>query len=149
MTTATDMIAGPTPGDLRVQVFGADEAPLSPAEIARLFPRVRPRTPRGDRLTRSARIVVRHRSQIVGLAVYERADAELRVPDLALVAPAECGARDVLSALLDALEATCLAGGFRRIVLTPPSCGHGLLRRRGYKLISEGCAGTWMEKSFR
>jgi hypothetical protein len=134
---------------LHVQVVGADAAPLSPAEVARLFPRVRPMSPRFDRLARAARVVVTSDGRLVGMAVYQRADTELRVPDLGLASSHTCGGHEVLNALLDALEAACLAGGQRRLVLTPPVKAHALLRRRGYELISEGCAGTWMEKTFR
>lgn len=134
---------------LRVQVLGTDAAPVAATELGRLFPRICPQTPRYERLTRFPRVVVTSGASIVGLAVYHTVRGELRVPELALVAPAEAGVRDVLDLVLDALEAACLAGGSRRIVLTPPARSHGLLRRRGYELITEGCAGTWMEKSFQ
>lgn len=134
---------------LHVQVVGTDAEPMPAAEIARLFPYVPPFSPRFDRLARSSRVVVTCDGRIVGLAVYVRAESELRVPELALAASADCAAHAVLHALLDALEAACLAGGCRRIVLTPPAMAHAALRRRGYDLISEGCAGTWMEKTFR
>jgi hypothetical protein len=134
---------------LAVQVFGADAAPLPAAEIARLFPQIAPATPRFERLMRFARVVVSGDTRIVGLAVYHAVGEELRVPELAIVPEAETAARDILDRLLDALEAACLAGGARRIVLTPPVRSLGLLRRRGYALISEGCAGTWMEKTFK
>ena len=149
MASVVDIKASGLPSALQVRVFGADAQPMPSSEIARLFPHVPPFSPRFDRLARSSRVVVTCDARIVGLAVYLRADAELRVPELALAAPGECARRDVLHALLDALEAACLAGGCRRIVLTPPATAHAMLRRRGYDLISEGCAGTWMEKSFR
>jgi hypothetical protein len=123
--------AGPS---LRVQAFGPDADPVPADALARLFPRVPPHSARFDRLARSARIVVTRGSRIVGFAVYQRIDGEVRVPDLAL---------------LDALEAACLAGGSRRIVLPPTAPALGLLRRRGYELMSEGCAGAWMEKTLR
>jgi hypothetical protein len=138
--------AGPS---LRVQAFGPDADPVPADALARLFPRVPPHSARFDRLARSARIVVTRGSRIVGFAVYQRIDGEVRVPDLALLAPPGHGVRDVLGALLDALEAACLAGGSRRIVLPPTAPALGLLRRRGYELMSEGCAGAWMEKTLR
>ena len=134
---------------LRVQVLGPDAEPVAAAELGRLFPRIPPRTPRYERLTRFPKVVVTSGSRTVGLAVYQTAGGELRVPELALVAPAAGGVRDVLALVLDALEAACLASGSRRIILIPPTQSHGLLRRRGYQLIAEGCAGTWMEKTFQ
>ena len=148
MSTAATASAPATHG-LRVQVFGADAEPLPADALARLFPHVPPRSPRFERLARSARIVVSHASSIVGFAIYQRVDGDLRVPDLTLLESPGHGVRDVLGALLDALEATCLAGGSRRIVLPPTARAHGLLRRRGYELMSEGCGAAWMEKTFR
>jgi hypothetical protein len=139
----------PAARGLHVQAYGADADPVPAAALARLFPQVHPRSPRYERLARSARIVVTRGSHIVGFAVYQRIDGDVRVPDLALLAPPGHGVRDVLGALLDALEAACLAGGSRRIVLPQTAPAHGLLRRRGYELISEGCAGAWMEKTLR
>ena len=133
---------------LQVQVSGADTEPLPPAEISKLFPRVRPFSPRFERLTRSARVAVRCASRVVGFAAFQRADHELRVTDLALAATTDHGVRDVLDVMLDALEAACMAGGFRRLVLPPPPRAHGLLRRRGYYFVHEGCAGMWVEKTF-
>ena len=144
MATAT-----PTPvSGLTVQVLGADAEPLPNAELGRLFPHLHPRSPRYERLARSARVVATFDGQIVGFAAYQRVGADLRVPELSLLASVAHGARDVLGALLDALETTGLAGGAGRIVLPATAPAHGLLRRRGYELISEGCAGAWMEKSF-
>jgi hypothetical protein len=148
MASVVDIKACGLPSELQVRVFGADAQPMPSSEIARLFPRVPPFSPRFDRLARASRVVVTCDGKIVGLAVYVRAESELRVPELALAASAGCAAQAVLHALLDALEAARLAGGCRRIVLTPPATAHAALRRRGYDLISEGCAGTWMEKSF-
>jgi hypothetical protein len=133
---------------LQVQVSGPDAEALPFAAIARLFPRVRPSSPRFERLTRSARVVVRCDARVVGLAAFRPADHELRVTDLALAATTDHGVRDVLDVMLDALEAACLAGGFRRLVLPPPPRAHGLLRRRGYYFVHEGCAGMWVEKTF-
>jgi len=134
--------------ELRVQVSGADVEPLPAAEMSRLFPRLRPSSSRFDRLIRSARVVVRCGSRVVGFAALQRADHELRVIDLALVGTADHGVRDVLNTMLDSLETACLAGGFRRLVLPPPPRAHLLLRRRGYELMHEGCAGAWVEKTF-
>jgi len=147
MASAATM-SSPTTHGLRVQVFGADAEPMPAHALARLFPHVPAHSPRFERLARSARVIVTHGSQIVGFAVYQRIDGDIRVPDLTLLASPGHGVRDVFGALLDALEAACLAGGSRRIVLPPTAPAHGLLRRRGYDVISEGCAGAWREKTF-
>lgn len=135
-------------GTFRVQVLGADAEPVPPADLARLFPRLRPFSPRFDRLAQSARVEVSRADQLVGLAIFLRAEDELRVPELAVDAGPHNGSRDVLNTLLDALETACLAGGHHRLIVTPPRSALPMLQRRGYQLISEGCAGTWLEKRF-
>jgi len=139
----------PSGGVLRVQVLGADADPVSPADLARLFPRLRPFSPRFDRIGHAARIEVTDDGRLVGLAIYLRAEDELRVPELGVSATSGTGAHDVLNVLFDALETACLAGGHRRLIVTPPATALAMLQRRGYALIREGCAGTWLEKVFR
>jgi len=117
-------------------------------DLARLFPRLRRFSPRFDRLAQSARVEVSDGERLVGLAVYMRAEDELRVPELAVSAGPNDGARDVLNTIFDALETACLAGGHRRLIVTPPPNALAMLQRRGYALIREGCAGTWLEKRF-
>jgi len=136
-------------GVFRVQVLGADAAPVPPADLARLFPRLRPFSPRFDRLAQSARIEVTRGDDLVGLAIYLRAEDELRVPELAIDPGPGNGRRDVLNTLFDALEVSCLAGGHRRLIVTPPPAALAMLQRRGYELVREGCAGTWLEKRFK
>jgi len=136
-------------GTFRVQVLGADADPVPPADLARLFPRLRPFSPRFDRLAQSARIEVTREDELVGLAVYLRAEDELRVPELAVEPGPRNGSREVLNTLFDALEVACLAGGHRRLIVTPPPSALAMLQRRGYELIREGCAGTWLEKRFQ
>jgi hypothetical protein len=53
---------------------------------------------------------------------------------------------DVTNALLDALETACLAGGSRRVVLSPPRPSLAMLERRGYRTVKASCAGCWIEK---
>ncbi len=72
---------------------------------------------------------------------------ELRVPEIGMDPGCECNERDVLNALLDALELAGLAGGCRRIVVMPPKMSLGFIERRGYSRISERCAGGWIEKT--
>ena len=87
--------------------------------------------------------------RLVGLAIYLRAEDELRVPELGVSATSSAGAHDVLNVLFDALETACLAGGHRRLIVTPPATALAMLQRRGYTLIREGCAGTWSKRSLR
>ena len=136
-------------GAFRVQVLAGDAAPVPPADLARLFPRLRPFSPRFDRLAQSARIEVTREDELVGLAIYLRAEDELRVPELAIDPGPGNGRREVLNTLFDALEVACLAGGHRRLIVTPPAAALALLQRRGYVLVREGCAGTWLEKQFQ
>jgi hypothetical protein len=138
----------PSGGVLRVQVLGADADPVPPADLARLFPRLRPFSPRFDRIGHAARIEITDDGRLVGLAIYLRAEDELRVPELGVAAASSAGTHDVLNVLFDALETACLAGGHRRLIVTPPATALAMLQRRGYTLIREGCAGTWIEKVF-
>ena len=56
---------------------------------------------------------------------------------------------EIATALLDALEMACLAGGGRRLVLLPRAASASdLLRARGFVPIAEGSAGSWFEKLF-
>ncbi len=132
---------------LDVRIVGPESPRLSRADLARLFPRVRPDSRQGERLARAPRVEVRAGPSVVGVAVYQRTDAELRVPALGLVPAPGVQADAVLHLLLDTLEAMCLAGGGRRVVVIPPRGSHTAFRRRGYDLVSEGCAGAWREKT--
>jgi hypothetical protein len=135
---------------MQVRVLGPDCAPLSPADTRRLF-RGRRLTPaRRDRLSQSGRIVATCGARTVGVAAYDRADGELRVHEFGVDATGTgCAEEQVVNALLDALEAACLAGGGRRLVLLPRAASAtAMLRRRGFVTIAEGCAGSWFEKTF-
>ncbi len=135
---------------MQVKVLGPDCAPLSAADTRRLF-RGRRLTPaRRDRLSQSGRIIAACGNRTVGVAAYDRADGELRVHEFGLDTTATaCSEDQVVNALLDALEAACLAGGGRRLVLLPRAAiAASTLRRRGFVTIAEGCAGSWFEKTF-
>jgi hypothetical protein len=135
---------------MQVKVLGPDCAPLSAADLRRLF-RGRRLTPaRRDRIAQSGRVVAACANRTVGMAAYDRADGELRVHELAVDGSTMASAEDqVINALLDALEVACLAGGGRRLVLLPRAAiAASLLRRRGFVTIAEGCAGSWFEKTF-
>jgi hypothetical protein len=141
----------PTPQALPVQVrvVGPDAACLTPTDLRRLF-RGRRLTPaRRERLRNSGRVVAACGNRIVGLAAYERVDGELRVHEFAVDTTTPCTLDQIATALLDALEIACLAGGGRRLVLLPRAAltAH-LLRSRGFVPIAEDCAGSWFEKMF-
>jgi hypothetical protein len=148
MQTAVVSPVPPPQGSYRVRVLGVDARPVPPVDLARLFPCLRPFSPRFDRLAQSARIEVTDGERLVGMAIYLRAEDELRVPELGVHPTPGASTRDVLTVLFDALEVACLAGGHRRLIVTPPSAALSMLQRRGYQLIREGCAGTWVEKDF-
>ncbi len=145
------MEEAPTPhmSSVQVRVVGPDAACLTPTDLRRLF-RGRRLTPaRRDRLRNSGRVVAASRSRVVGLAAYERFDGELRVHEFGVDATTRCTLDQIATALLDALEVACLAGGGRRLVLLPRAAltAH-LLRSRGFVPIAEECAGSWFEKVF-
>jgi hypothetical protein len=137
------------PPDMRVRVVGPDAATLTTTELRRLF-RGRRLTPaRRERLANSGRVVASCGSRIVGVAAYDRADGELRVHEFGVDASTPCTLDQIATALLDALEIACLAGGGRRLVLLPRAAlAAHLLRQRGFVTIAEGCAGSWFEKVF-
>jgi len=134
---------------MQVRVVGPDSAGLTPAELRRLF-RGRRLTPaRRERLAGSGRVVASCGGRVVGVAGYERAGAELRVHEFGVDSLSACSADQTVTALLDALEVACLAGGGRRLVLLPRAVvTSALLRPRGFVPIAEGCAGSWFVKAF-
>jgi hypothetical protein len=137
------------PSPVRVRVVGPEAGCLTPSDMRRLF-RGRRLTPaRRERLVNSGRVVAACGSRVVGLAAYEREDGELRVHEFGVDANTACTLDEVATALLDALEVACLAGGGRRLVVLPRAAltSH-LLRSRGFVPIAEGCAGSWFEKRF-
>ena len=134
---------------VKLRVVGPDAACLSSADLHRLF-RGRSLTPaRRARLLNGGRVLAACGTRVVGLAGYERSDGELRVHEFAVDSTAPSPADEIATALLDALEMACLAGGGRRLVLLPraASATH-LLRARGFVPIAEGSAGSWFEKVF-
>jgi hypothetical protein len=124
---------------------------LTDADIRRLFPG-RMSGERLNRLRNWPRVVVRVDEVPVGLATYTQTPIETHVPDCAIEVPAsleyEHGqlAPHVTDSLLDAIEIASLAAGCHRVVVIPRA-GLTQLERRGYVSISEGCGGSWMQKS--
>jgi hypothetical protein len=134
---------------VKIRVVGPDAASLTPTDLRRLF-RGRRLTPaRRERLRNSGRVVAACGSRVVGLAAYERYDTEIRVHEFGVDEGASCSLDQIATALLDALEIACLAGGGRRLVLLPRAAltAH-LLRARGFVPIAEESAGSWFEKTF-
>ena len=141
----------PEPVELDLRVEGPEARGLTDADLRRLFPG----RATGDRLNRLRnwpRIVVRVDDVPVGVATYTQTPIETHVPDFSVEIPRPLElehrhlAPQVLDALIEAIEIASLAGGCRRVVLIPTSSDIGLARR-GYVCVSEGCGGSWMEKS--
>lgn len=137
---------------LDVMVEGPEGRRLTDADLRRLFPGTALTGVRLNRLCNWPRLVVRVDDAPVALATYTQHDGETQIPDFALDVPARQNAdgtlrRRVLDALIDAVQLASLAGACRRIVLIPPPNAVSMLERRGFKVINEGCAGAWMEKS--
>jgi hypothetical protein len=131
---------------LEVSVLGPHCEPVSDADIRRLFAGSALTQQRLDRLREWPRMLVACDETLVAAATCQRVDDELLVPDLAVCVEHGCSEHAVINALLDALENACLAGGSRRIVLSPPRASLAFLERRGYRTIKASCAGCWIEK---
>jgi hypothetical protein len=138
----------PAPAVLDVRVDGPECAPLDSSDLRRLFPGSSLNQQRLDRLTAWPRVVVAVAGRVAAVATCHKFEGEMRVPDLAIDVPAagRLAERDVLNALLDAVELAAVAGGCRRVVLTMPKISPVCLERRGYVRINERCAGGWLEK---
>jgi hypothetical protein len=134
---------------MQVRVVGPDSACLSQTDLRRLFKGRRLTPARRQRLAASGRVTATCEGRVVGVAGYERVDMELRVHELGVDASSPCEVDHIATALIDALEVACLAGGGRRLVLLPRAAiSPALLRGRGFVTIAEGCAGSWYEKTF-
>jgi hypothetical protein len=149
MLGASQRVESPTPpaSGLAVTIAGP-ERELSSDDIHRLFHGERLTRARRDRLARHPRVLIMCGTTIVGAAVYERIASELRVHEFAVDRQASCVSGDVAGALLKALDLAGLAGGDRRIVLTPRAVIYGsALRACDYNVNDEGCAGRWLQKN--
>jgi hypothetical protein len=134
---------------LQVRVVGPESSAPAAADLRRLFSHRLLTRGRRDRLARSAKVVAAYEGRIVGLASFERTQDEIRVHEFAFEPDLCFSAQDILRQLLDALELACLASGGRRLVLLPQAVvAVSPLERLGYRLIHEGCAGAWLEKTF-
>lgn len=142
---------------IEVRVCGGDCEPMSDADVRRLFPGSALTQGRLERLRALPRVLAIQGDRIMGAATCQKVETELRVPDLAIDV-AGCGLRlvggppqprerEIINALLDAIEMACLAAGCHRIVLNPPRVPLAFLERRGYARVDERCAGGWVEKT--
>ena len=131
---------------LEVKVLGPHCEQLSDLDLRRLFAGSSLTGQRLDRLREWPRMLVFCGDCLVGAATCQRIEDELLVPDIGVDVGTSCSEKDVTNALLDALETACLAGGSRRVVLSPPRASLSMLERRGYKTIKASCAGCWIEK---
>jgi hypothetical protein len=130
-----------------VRVNGPDCEPVGEADLRRLFPGSMLTQGRLDRLREWPRVAVTCGETVIAVATCQKVELELRVPEIGLDLECGCDGREVLTVLFDAIELAGLAGGCRRLVVNPPRVSLGFLERRGYHSISEGCAGSWIEKS--
>jgi hypothetical protein len=143
----------PACGDLLpldVRLDGPDGEAVHDADLRRLFPGSTLTQARLDRLRSWPRVFVTLAGQLVAVATCQKTDGELRVPDVGIEVPPagpRCSERDILNAVLDAVEVACIAGGCRRLVVNPPCASLGFLERRGYVRVNERCAGGWIEKT--
>jgi hypothetical protein len=156
MRPVTSRIRQPESSPIEVRVCGGDCEPLCDADIRRLFPAGTLTQARLDRLRDLPRVLVIMGERAVAAATCQKVEGDLRVPDLGIDAaagglrlvggPPQPREREVINALLDAVEVACLAAGCSRIVLSPPKAPLGFLERRGYRRVDERCAGGWVEK---
>jgi hypothetical protein len=141
---------------IEVRVCGGDCEPMSDADLRRLFPGSSLTQGRLERLRALPRVLVIMGDRTVAAATCQKVETELRVADLGIDAAA-CGLRlvggppqprerEIINALLDAVEVACLAAGCQRIILNPPKVPLAFLERRGYTRVDERCAGGWIEK---
>jgi hypothetical protein len=140
---------------LDVRVTGPDTE-LADGDLRRLFPGSSLTALPLDRLREWPRVVVTLGEDIVAVATCKKTEGEMRVPDIGMDIPAmeagyaaicRCSERDIINTLLDAVELASIAGGCRRVIVSPPRVSLAFLERRGYVRVDERCAGGWIEKS--
>ncbi len=131
-----------------LRVRGHDAAPIDGADLKRLFAGQRITAARRARLAHLPRIEAFLEEQLAGVAVYERHERDVRVVEFAVPEQSRVDPTAVANAIIDAIELACIAAGGRRIVLLPHTEGASIaFRRRGYRTVTEGCAGGWLEKT--
>lgn len=139
----------PPPAPLQVQVLGPDATDRGLAEVRRLLSIRSSGRFRRDRLAHATRVVARSGADVVGVAAYERVGAELRVIEMVVESATTVCHTDVIEQLLSALEMAALAGGCHRVVLLPSAVlAATALEPLGYRVMTEGAVGGWLEKTF-
>jgi len=132
---------------IQVHLTAAGSDPFRDQNVARLF--------KGQRLTRARRaqlreshmIIVSYGRRLAGVAAYTAAKRNVCVvSELALDPKLSCERDCVVDAVLDALEAACLASGRFAIVVLRTDIAPVVFKRRGYVAIIERCGGAWLEK---
>lgn len=148
--SVSDYAAAGVSSAMHFRILGPDGGGPSLGELRRLFRGQRISAAWRSRLEQSGRIVALCGPKVVGLAVYERTDREVRVNEVGFDPESPCGIDGISNGLLDALELACLASGARRLLLLPRAGFSALvLGARGYVAIAAGgLAGSWYEKRF-
>jgi hypothetical protein len=149
MTRVTSRRTATNAAALQVRVLGPESSLPTAGDVRRLFSDRALTRARRERLLGLSKVVATVGPRLVGVALFERANDEIRVHELALEPDLCFSTHDILRQLLDALELACLASGGRRLVLLPSAViAVSPLERLGYRVVSEGCAGAWLEKRF-
>lgn len=134
---------------LSVQVLGPDASERGVADARRLLSVNSSGRVRRDRLAHATHVVARCGAQVVGVAAYERVGVELRVLEMVVDPATAVCHTDIIGQLLAALETAALAGGCLRVVLLPAAVlAAAALETLGYRVMSEGVLGGWLEKTF-
>lgn len=145
LAPARSSVAAP----LNFKVLGPDAGGVSLADLRRLFRGQRLTASRRNRLAHGSRILALCGARLVGVAVFDRIDRDVRVHELGLDTQSACGTDEIEDGLLDALELACMASGARRLVLLPHAAPNDTIaRRRGYATVGGGTSGAWVEKAF-
>jgi hypothetical protein len=151
-TTATGTW-GDTGHGLDVRVEGP-ESRVDDADLRRLFSHTALSVSRQARIRADPRVVVMIGGRIVAMATCHHVLCEMRVCELAIDVPASraplsIGTNDerVLHALVDAIEVMAMAGGCRRVILSPPRSAMRTLQDRGYRPVENPAHAGWLERS--
>jgi hypothetical protein len=144
---------GDTGRGLDVRVDGP-ESSVDDADLHRLFSGTALTVSRQARIRADPRVVVMLGGRLVAMATCQHVVCEMRVCELAidinsLRPPLSAGMTDelVLHALVDAIEVMAMAGGCRRVILSPPRNALRALESRGYRPVENPAHAGWLERS--
>src|SRR5688572_7544423 len=139
-TTATGTW-GDTGHGLDVRVEGP-ESRVDEADLRRLFAHTALSVARQARIRTDPRVVIMIGGRLVAMATCQHVLCEMRVCELAIDLPASraslsngMNGERVLHALVDAIEVMAMAGGCRRVILSPPRSALRTLEDRGYRPV--------------